>query len=215
MGKAPFAKRRVIACYMKHQKERYDMKSILLALILLGVSQQCLSVLFPVLTNPRITRCIDFSAGGPWITCGGDVFYAADGTALVDIVPVDRPNRWNGTTLRAYTVHCNKGTTHPSDPRQPFTECNFRGTSILPCCQTVALCRYGSGTLHRTQPVVSLRLGVLTVGPAPAANVLSSSSQPPTLSQGRYTPSTVLSQLNRLLIVGACSVKTVAALSDL
>lgn len=120
------------------------MKSLLLALILLGVSQQSLSVLFPVLTNPRITRCIAGSIPGqPVLQCSGDVFYAADGAALVDIVPIDRPNRFNGTTLRAYTVHCQSGTTHPSDPRRPFGGCVFRAgdfhSPVLSNCRLVSV----------------------------------------------------------------------------
>lgn len=103
------------------------MKSILLALILLGVSQQCMSVLFPVLTNPRITRCGAGSVPGqPVLQCSTSVFYSADGTTLVDIEPQSNPNFNLGTTLRAYAVHCNAGTTHPSDQRRPFSGCQFR-----------------------------------------------------------------------------------------
>lgn len=109
------------------------MKSILLALILLGVSQQCLSVLFPVLANPRITSCKRGAIpGGPIMECAGDVLYGADGTTLVDIVPLGNPNRFLGTTLRAYAVHCSEGTTHPSDTRRSFTRCNFRSDFHAP-----------------------------------------------------------------------------------
>ncbi|CAI1967877.1 Uncharacterised protein [Serratia fonticola] len=101
------------------------MKSILLALILLGVSQSGVGVMHPTLNNPRIVSC----SGS---LCMRDVMYQADGSSFVDIIPQGNPDPAGGTVLKAMGIHCSIGASYPPGGERPFAGCDFRVNEHAP-----------------------------------------------------------------------------------
>jgi hypothetical protein len=100
---------------------------LLVPLALLAVSHMSFGVLHPELINPKIDRCANSNSNGD---CSVNVFYSAEGTRLVDDVPVVPPNPKGGTRIFAIGVHCQKGSMLTG---VPFSGCMYdKGPSHSP-----------------------------------------------------------------------------------
>lgn len=92
---------------------------VLLPLQFLLMASGAIAVPYPELLNPRISRCNNNSQG----QCTLQVFYASEGTQLVDIHPVAPPSPVLKLELVPYGMHCYFGTILP--PATPFTDCEW------------------------------------------------------------------------------------------
>lgn len=92
------------------------MKRLLFALYILVVDTAH-GLPWPAVSNPVITSCNDGSS-----TCSSSVYYAHSGTVFNEIEPVIPPPTFFGTVIRAYGVHCDKGSRLPGEEEQ-FTKC--------------------------------------------------------------------------------------------
>ncbi|ERK07686.1 hypothetical protein L580_2049 [Serratia fonticola AU-P3(3)] len=75
---------------------------------------------WPQLSNPRISSCVDNTQLK--LKCASMVFYAHDGTTMIDMNGVGRPDPSLSLELAAYGIHCARG---DGPTKQRFTGCDW------------------------------------------------------------------------------------------
>lgn len=78
------------------------------------------AVMFPMISDPRITSCEPEQWGG--YECADRVAYASSGTIMVDLQPLSSPLVNHSTILQPIGVHCTEG---DAATGVPFTQCRF------------------------------------------------------------------------------------------
>lgn len=106
-------------------KESIRMR-LVITLVLICASCAAHAVSWPMLSNPRIETC----AGSTNNPCSSVSKYSADGTVMVDIVPVGSPRNGTGLRVRPMGVHCGAG--NALTGRLPFTSCSYVASDHSP-----------------------------------------------------------------------------------